>query len=130
MVDRLEQARKDLKSMLDNNDGSAQWVDIIRDQIMFIDSLEASYKQAEELVPTEAYSIEGLRRLALTLINAMILRGPENEQALHTLLILLDTELHDDLKSAVEDAKNYIDESWEPVEDLLEKLYDELEEED
>lgn len=59
--------------------------------------------------------------LASSLVNAMILEGPENEQELHMLQVLLDPEEQDDLEQTVEDAEKYINEAFDDLEELLEK---------
>lgn len=63
-----------------------------------------------------------LDRIALTLVNAMILEGPDNEQELHTLQILLDPEADDDLEDAVLDATEYAQEAYGKLSDMLDEI--------
>lgn len=59
--------------------------------------------------------------LASSLVNAMILEGPENEQELHMLQVLLDPEEQDDLEQTVQEAEEYIKTAFDDLEELLEK---------
>lgn len=63
-----------------------------------------------------------LDRIALTLVNAMILEGPDNEQELHTLQILLDPEEDDDLEDAVLEAAEYAQEAYGKLSDMLDEM--------
>ena len=63
-----------------------------------------------------------LDRLALRLVNAMILEGPDNEQELHLLQILLDPESDDSLEDAVNDAITYTQEAYGELSDMLDEL--------
>lgn len=64
------------------------------------------------------YSYADLQNKAIALINAMIFTGPENEQALHLLLILLAPEPKDDLDLAVFEADEMISKFLEGLEGL------------
>ena len=68
------------------------------------------------------YSTEYLKAIALKLINAMIFDGPENEQQLHLLLILLDTEPDDDIANAINEADQYIINVGKELDNLLDNL--------
>lgn len=68
-----------------------------------------------------------LDRLALRLVNAMILEGPDNEQELHLLQILLDPESDDNLEDAVNDAITYTQEAYGELSDMLDELESNME---
>lgn len=63
-----------------------------------------------------------LDKIALNLINAMILEGPDNEQELHTLQILLDPEVDDDLEDAVLEATEYTQEAYGKLSDMIDEM--------
>lgn len=58
-----------------------------------------------------------LRDMALRLLNAMILEGPEDEQELHLLQVLLGPEESDPIDLVVEDACRYLDKNSPKDED-------------
>ena len=60
-----------------------------------------------------------LQNKAIALINAMIFAGPENEQALHLLLVLLAPEVNDDLPQAVLDADTMIAEFLSGLQNII-----------
>lgn len=58
------------------------------------------------------YNIMQLREIALGLINAMILEGPNNEEELHILQVLLDPQEDDSLADAVAAANRRISDAY------------------
>lgn len=58
------------------------------------------------------YNIMQLREIALGLINAMILEGPNNEEELHILQVLLDPQEDDSLADAVTAANRRISDAY------------------
>lgn len=65
------------------------------------------------------YTYAELQNKAIALINAMIFAGPENEQALHTLLILLAPEPTDDLPQTVFEADEMIAKFLDGLQDIV-----------
>lgn len=71
----------------------------------------------------EAYTREELYDKALTLINAMILAGPENEAELHVLLGLLDPDPElVDFASLVESADAMIIKQYQGLQGMIDEL--------
>lgn len=75
----------------------------------------------------EIYTREQLRLQAVRLVNAMIEEGPDNEQALHLVLALIDPDPEiDDFASNMLESEAIIAEANQRRQELLDKMIDML----
>ena len=65
-----------------------------------------------------------LDRLALGLVNAMILEGPSNEDQLHALQVLLDPESDDDLEWTVTYVNKYVQDAFGKLSNMVDEIAD------
>ena len=70
---------------------------------------------------------DDLINLARCVVNAMILSGPDNEDELHMLQVLLDPEADDDLEYTVNEARQYIDSEFDKLTEIIESMEDDHE---